>query len=116
MDSTGRSWERRAERFLREQGLTTITRNFSAKCGEIDLVMRDRDQVAFIEVRYRGRSRFGNATSSVTLKKQQKIVRCAQLFLQKFPKWAHHPCRFDVIAYDSGVSIGEPVWIRAAFQ
>ena len=92
MDSTGRSWERRAERFLREQGLTTITRNFSAKCGEIDLVMRDRDQVAFIE------------------------VRCAQLFLQKFPKWAHHPCRFDVIAYDSGVSIGEPVWIRAAFQ
>ena len=116
MDSTGRSWERRAERFLREQGLTTITRNFSAKCGEIDLVMRDRDQVAFIEVRFRGRSRFGDATSSVTLKKQHKIVRCAQLFLQKFPNWAHHPGRFDVIAYDSGVSIGEPVWIRAAFQ
>lgn len=42
--------------------------------------MRDRDQVAFIEVRYRGRSRFGNAASSVTLKKQQKIVHCAQLF------------------------------------
>mgnify|MGYP003347184665 FL=1 len=116
MDSTGRRWERRAERFLRGHGLTIIARNFSAKCGEIDLVMRDHDQVAFIEVRYRGRSRFGDATSSVTLKKQQKIVRCAQLFLQKFPKWAHHPCRFDVIAYDSGVSIGEPVWIRAAFQ
>ena len=53
--------------------MTTIARNFSAKCGEIDLVMRDRDHVAFIEVRYRGRSRFGNAASSVTLKKQQKI-------------------------------------------
>ena len=116
MDSTRRSREQRAKRFLRERGLTTIIRNFSAKCGKVDLVMRDRDQVAFIEVRYRGRSRFGDATSSVTLKKQQKIVRCAQLFLQKFPKWAHHPCRFDVIAYDSGVSIGEPVWIRAAFQ
>ena len=43
MDYTGRSWERRAERFLREQGLTTITRNFSAKCGEIDLVMQAAD-------------------------------------------------------------------------
>ena len=82
----------------------TITRNFSAKCGKVDLVMRDRDQVAFIEVRYRGRSLFGDTTSSVTLKKQQKIVRCAQLFLQKLPKWARHPCRFDVIAYDSGMS------------
>ena len=81
----GCRWERRAERFLRGHGLTTIARNFSAKCGEIDLVMRDRDHVAFIEVRYRGRSRFGNAASSVTLKKQQKIVRCAQLFLQSFP-------------------------------
>ena len=116
MDSTGRRWERRAERFLRGHGLTTIARNFSAKFGEIDLVMRDGDHVAFIEVRYRGRSRFGNAASSVTLKKQQKIVRCAQLFLQTFPKWANHPCRFDVIAYDNGRRSGEPVWIRAAFQ
>ena len=116
MDSTGRRWERRAECSLRGHGLTTIARNFSAKCGEIDLVMRDRDHVAFIEVRYRDRSRFGNAASSVTLKKQKKIVRCAQLFLQTFPKWANNPCRFDVIAYDSDEGIGKPVWIRAAFQ
>ena len=86
MDSSGRRWEQRADRFLRGHGLTTIARNFSAKCGEIDLVMRDRDQVAFIEVRYRGRSRFSDAAGSVALKKQQKIVRCAQLFLQTFPK------------------------------
>ena len=59
---------------------------FLGQMWEIDLVMRDRYHVAFIEVRYRGRSRFGNATSSVTLKKQQKIVRCAQLFLQTFPQ------------------------------
>ena len=31
--------------------------------------MRDRDQVALIEVRYRGCSRFGDAAISVTLKK-----------------------------------------------
>ena len=53
--------------------MTIIARNFSAKCGEIDLVMRDGDHVALIEVRYRGRSRFGDSASSVTLKKQQKI-------------------------------------------
>jgi putative endonuclease len=72
VDSTGRRWERRAERSLRGHGLTTIARNFSAKCGEIDLVMRDGDHSAFIEVRYRRRSRFGDAASSVTLKKTAK--------------------------------------------
>ena len=78
--------------------------------------MRGRDQVAFMEVRYRGRSRFGDAVCSVTLKKQQKIVRCAQLLLQTFSKRATHPCRLDVIAYDSDGGVGEPVWIRAAFR
>ena len=116
MESTGRRWERRAERFVREQDLTTITRNFSAKCGELNLMMRNRNTVAVIQVRYRGCLHFGDAASSVTLKKLQKIVRCAQLFLQKFPKWAYNPCRSGVIAYDSGVRIGEPVWIRTAFR
>ena len=72
MDSIGRRWERRAERFLRGHGLTIIAKNFSAKRGEIDLVMRDGDHVALIEVRYRGRSRFGDSASSVTLKKTAK--------------------------------------------
>ena len=116
MDSSGRRWERRAERSLRGYGLTTIARNFLAKCGEVDLVIRDRDQVTFIEVRLRGRSRFGDAVSGVTPKKQQNILRCAPLFLQTFPKWASHPCRFDAIAYDSDGGIGKSVWIRAAFQ
>ena len=85
MDSTGRRWERRAERFLRGHGLTIIGRNFSAKCREIDLVMRDGDHVAFIEVRYRGRSRFGDAASSVTLKEQQKSCAARNCFCKRFP-------------------------------
>ena len=95
--------------------MTTISSNFAAKCGEIDLEMRDRNQLAFIEARYRSHSRLGVAASGVNLKKPQKIIHCLRLFWQKSAKLANHPCRFNVITYDSGNGVGERVWIRTAF-
>ena len=61
-------------------GLQLIARNFSTSSGEIDLIMRDEEHVAFIEVRYRGSDRFGGAIHSITLAKQRKLKRCAALF------------------------------------
>jgi putative endonuclease len=112
----GQYWEQRAEHFLAQHGLQLITRNFSTPTGEIDLIMRDADCVAFIEVRYRGSARFGGAIHSVTAAKQRKLKRCAALFVSRQTAWSHHPCRFDVIAYDAPNGDVEPVWIRAAFD
>ena len=50
----GQYLEQRAKRFLTQHGLQLITRNFSTPSGEIGLIMRDADYVAFFEVRYRG--------------------------------------------------------------
>ena len=61
MSAEGKIWESRAEQFLLSQGLVLITRNFSTRSGEIDLIMRDAQHVAFIEVRYRSSDRFGGA-------------------------------------------------------
>ena len=112
----GQYWEQRAEHFLLQNGLQLITRNFSTSSGEIDLIMRDAGYVAFIEVRYRGSTRFGGAIHSVTAAKQRKLKRCAALFVSRQTAWSHHPCRFDVIAYDAPNGDVEPVWIRAAFD
>jgi putative endonuclease len=112
----GQYWEQRAEHFLMQQGLDLIARNFSTSFGEIDLIMRDAQHVAFIEVRYRGSNRFGGAIHSVTAAKQRKLKRCAALFVSRQKAWSEHPCRFDVIAYDAVSGDGEPVWIRAAFD
>tara|TARA_B100000902_G_C26730369_1_gene631079 strand:+ start:154 stop:510 length:357 start_codon:yes stop_codon:yes gene_type:complete len=112
----GQYWEKRAEHFLVQHGLQLITRNFSTPTGEIDLIMRDADCVAFIEVRYRGSARFGRAIHSVTAGKQRKLKRCAALFVSRQTSWSHHPCRFDVIAYDAPNGDVELVWIRAAFD
>ena len=114
MKPIGQYWEQQAEHYLTQHGLELIARNFSTPYGEIDLIMRDADFVAFIEVRYRGSTRFGGAIHSVTAAKQRKLKRCAALFVSRQTSWSHHPCRFDVIAYDAPNGDGEPVWIRAA--
>ena len=113
---TGLRWERRAEAFLSQQGLTLVARNFRAPRGEIDLVMQEARHLVFVEVRYRARSRHGNALGSVTPAKQRKLRQSATTFLQRYPSWKNHPCRFDVIAYDGAVTRQYPVWIRAAFE
>ena len=72
MSVEGKIWESRAEQFLLSQGLVLITRNFSTRSGEIDLIMRDDTHIAFIEVRFRSTIRFGGAVGSVTRAKQKK--------------------------------------------
>lgn len=78
--------------------------------------MLDGDTVVFIEVRYRRHSAWGGALESIDRRKQQKLIRAAQLFLQTESRWSAHPCRFDVIAIEADSSTATPNWIRNAFD
>ncbi len=78
--------------------------------------MLDGDTVVFVEVRYRRHAAWGGALESVDLRKQQKLIKAAQLFLLKESRWAKHPCRFDVVAIDSTESGANPSWIQNAFD
>ena len=93
----GRWGEKRCERFLKRKGLKILTRNFSCKTGEIDLIMADTDaSIVFIEVKTRAGENFAPAESSITPPKKAKLLRTARYFLA-----AHNinnrPCRFDVV-------------------
>ena len=115
MKSDGDLWERRALRFLEQQGLQLITRNFRARTGELDLVMTDHHQVVFIEVRKRQRSRFSSAAASIDARKIARLRRTAMLLLQRYPGLAGKPCRFDVVAFDAGpdtTAETTPRWLR----
>lgn len=114
---SGEDFEQRAARWLRARGLRIVARNFRCRCGEIDLVVRDRDHLVFVEVRARSNPRYVSAAASVDARKQRRLVRAAQVFLQKHPQLSHLPCRFDVIAFEPRQSApdAEPHWLRAAF-
>lgn len=94
----GQAGEDRALDFLSGHGLTLVERNFRCKVGEIDLVMRHRDCLVFVEVRRRESLEYGGAIASVTPAKQRRMVRAAQFYLLRY----RQPplCRFDVVAID----------------
>jgi putative endonuclease len=108
----GDEFERRAERYLLEQGLRLLVRNYQCKLGEIDLIMSAGNTLIFVEVRYRKNSLFGGAAASVTPAKQQRLRRTAHSYMQsKGLNESRQSCRFDLVACE-----GSHVhWIPNAF-
>lgn len=117
MNSQGAHWENLAANWLTQRELKIIQRNYRCKAGEIDLIAVEGERLVFIEVRSRGNPRFSSAAASVDRHKQSKLIRAAQCFLQRNPRWAKMPCRFDVIAFQPRQSADDFAvnWIRAAF-
>ena len=110
--------EQRAARYLQNRGLAVIARNFRCRSGEIDLVCRDAEELVFVEVRFRSNTRYASAAESVTPAKQRKLIRAAQVFLLKYPRYAELSCRFDVVAMSPATSKqGEDhvQWLAHAF-
>lgn len=112
---TGAAIEAAAAAWLERYGLTCIARNFRCRCGEIDLIMHDRDTLVFVEVRLRSRNDFGSAAESVTATKQRRVVRAAQYFLTTHERLGDAACRFDVLAAtrENRTIVWE--WVRDAF-
>jgi len=107
--------EQLAGHFLTKNGLDIIARNYRCKGGEIDLVCRDKNTVVFVEVRSRAATGFASAKESVTLTKQQRLIRAAHLFLLE-KKWTEsYPCRFDVVALQMKQEDMKIEWIKDAF-
>ena len=103
--------EQRGKKYLLQQGLTFITENFTTKLGEIDLIMRDKYNIIFVEVKYRSTNRFGEAAEFVTPSKQKKIIFAAQEFMQKKNWMNRYAMRFDVL----GINSSHINWIQNAF-
>jgi putative endonuclease len=113
----GAAGEALALAWLQDRGLVLEQRNYrvargrSARGGEIDLVMRDRDgTLVFVEVRQRAGVAQGGAAASIGAAKRARLLRAARHYLLRF---ATPPCcRFDVVAIDGG----RIEWLPAAFD
>ncbi len=103
--------EQRACDYLQSAGLILLAKNWRCAMGELDLIMRDREDIVFVEVRMRKKGHFGDAAESVQQAKQSKLIRAAKAWLQQHPALADHACRFDVI----GITGDTLRWIKHAF-
>jgi putative endonuclease len=51
--------------------------------GEVDIIARDRDRLAFVEVRARRGTAYGTPKESVTARKQSRLATVARHYLQE---------------------------------
>lgn len=110
----GQQVEQAAARWLEVRGLTLIASNQHAKGGEIDLIMREGEDLVFVEVRHRQRSDYGSPLETITAAKQRRIVKAARFYLHA--QRLSCPCRFDVVGVTGSLPALEFEWIRAAFD
>ena len=94
-EKAGRQAERAVVWLLRFKGYLILAQRYRVPVGEIDIVAKRGQTVAFIEVKARATE--AAALESVTVRRQQRIARAALLFLQKNPPHSNCDFRFDVI-------------------
>jgi putative endonuclease len=105
-----------AARFLQNKGLILVHANYGTKAGEVDLIMRDKQTLVFVEVRYRRHRDWASAEESITQSKQLKIIKAASQYLQQKRLTDKVNCRFDVVAINGHLTPPRINWITDAFQ
>ena len=91
----GISAEARAAAYLMAKGYRILAKRFRSPYGEIDLVARKRNLVAFVEVK--ARASLDDAAYAVTPRQQARIIAAAQAWLMAHPEHAELDMRFDVM-------------------
>lgn len=113
--SFGKRGEDLACEELVRRGYAILERRFRTRFGEIDIVARDGDIIAFVEVKARSNGRFGTPLESITWQKQQRLGRMAAQYLS-WKRLDGVGCRFDIVAITESSTATRVEVVRAAFE
>ena len=92
---TGLFAENRAAALLMAKGYRILAKRFRTPHGEIDLVAKRRNLIAFVEVK--ARASLDEAAYAVTPRQQARIIAAAQIWLMAHDDHAGYDLRFDVV-------------------
>lgn len=96
---TGILGEKLAKDFLKKRGYRIIETNYRCRAGEIDIVAKHKDALAFIEVRTKTSQEFGSPEESITPAKRARLRATAADYRQTHdnlpPLW-----RIDVVVVE----------------
>lgn len=106
---TGSWGEALAAEYLRKKHYKLVAAGYSCRFGEIDLIVKDRKNLVFVEVKLRKSGDFAAAREYVNRAKQDRIRMTASIYLSQNPT-SLQP-RFDVIEIyaPQGVDTQEPL-------
>jgi len=110
----GRDAEEKAARHLRWRGYIILDRNARGGRGELDIVARKSDVLAFVEVKRRPNREDG--LLAVHADKQARLRSAASAWLVRRPEFAQLQCRFDLIILTPGKWLSRIEHLRDVFR
>ncbi len=107
-----------AAEYLRKKGYQILASSYRCRFGEIDLIARRKDILAFVEVKLRKSDAFAQAREFVSFAKQDRLRKTAAMYLAEFEDELQP--RFDVIEIYApyGAATNRPVinHLEGAFE
>lgn len=111
--SFGDEGEAKVVEYLQNEGYAICARNFHIRGGEIDIIARKKEVIAFVEVKTRKVEQFA-LSEVVTVPKQRKIIRTARAYL-----FQHHVhdvvIRFDIALVTGELAHAQVTYLPNAF-
>ncbi len=104
----GKLGEDTAAAYLEARGYRIVARNVRTPHGEIDLIARAADHLAFVEVKTRTGNAFGHPEEAITARKWAHMLAAAEEWL--YENGADEVWQIDVIAvrFPSPAHLTEP--------
>ncbi len=96
----GSRYEQMACAYIEEEGMRVIETNYRTRLGEIDIIARDRNELVFLEVKYRKNRNYGGAESAIPRSKQKTIIQVAKLYMKMHGISPKSFIRFDAVLID----------------
>lgn len=94
----GNQAEQFAAEYLKSKGYVIITRNYTIRGGEIDLIALEDECLIFAEVRMR---KDGTAIESIGDNKRHSLLKTAQAFRSEHQD--ERDFRFDLLTFDGKI-------------
>ncbi len=112
--NSGAAGENAAVKYLKKNGYKILERNYRKTYGEIDIIAKYGENIAFVEVKTRKSDSYGSPAEFVTVKKQKKIIKAAYSYIQQYNLDAEFT--FDIIeVHIDGLKVKSINHIKNAF-
>ena len=80
--TAGDRGEQLAGQYMEKLGFRVVRYNYRCRYGEIDLVLESKEYLVFLEVKLRKNDLFATGAEAVNARKQLKLRRAAEYYLQ----------------------------------
>ena len=76
----GKKGEKLVVEYLKNNGCKILHTNYRTPFGEADIIVEDKDEIAFVEVKTRSNDKYGSPAEAVVKRKRQTYLKIAQFY------------------------------------